>query len=131
MTFCSTAFESLAIDTTDEIDNNDIAVLGSALAGYLNRWPVGISDIVQRFVNLGFTSFQHRLFDFQRSQIRHADFRHDFAGQGSFQVLALIIGLDVDAWLAGKTQLIVFDRLARAFIKRVLQRFTLNLRAKA
>ena len=127
MTFCGTAFERLAIDTTDEIDHNDIPVFGSALAGHFNCWPVGISDIVQRLVDLGLAGFQHRLFNFQRRQIRHTDFRHDFAGQGSFQIFALVIGLDVDAWLAGKTQFIVFDSLARTFIQRILQRFALNL----
>ena len=131
MTLGRTTFKSLAIDASDEINKDNVAVFGSARLADFHSWPVGIGNIVQRFVNFSVTGFKDRLFNLEGRQIRHADFGHHLAGQCRLEILAFFIGLDIDARLAGKAQLIIFNRLAGALIKGIFQGLALHLRSKA
>ena len=127
----STALERLAIDPADEVDDDDVAVFCGTLRCHLNRRAVALGDVGQRLVDLGVASLKGRLLDVQGRQIGNVDVGHDLAGQRRFQILAILIGGDLDTRLAGKTQFVGLDGLARALVEGVFHCLALDLAAEA
>ena len=81
MPLSGTAFKRLALNSTDEIDNQNVTQFCRALRFDLDAWLVAIGDVGQSFGNLVVTSLKGRALDRQLAKIRHGNLRHHLTGQ--------------------------------------------------
>ncbi len=131
MAFGGTAFKSLAVNTSNEIDHCDIAQFRSPCFGNWCRWPVFIGNAPQSFFNFFWVAVNFRTIDADFAKIRKRNFWHDFTSKRCFEILTVFIRFDINLWLACEPKIIAFDCLTGAFVKRLLDGIATNLVAKA
>ena len=117
MICCCTAFKGNTVNAPGKVDKHHIAHFG--LAGFFHflGWPVFFGQTVHCLVNLIFIGWQGWPFNSDSRQIRNGDFRHYFQHQLGNQILAIFIGYDIQTWLAGKFQRVLFYRVAGPIIQ--------------
>ncbi len=131
MPFSRTAFKRLAINPPNEINNGDITKLGRARLVNGNSRPVFIGNTLEGFIDLFRVTVDFGPLYRQLAKIGDADRRHHLTGERCHQILAVIIGFDINLRLACQRKVVAFDRLLGPFIQRRLDRLAAHLITKA
>ncbi len=130
--FGRTAFKGLAVDLTDEVDSQRVAILRLVRSGMFFQRALLGRDAASGFINLRISDFDGQTLQLQTFDAGRGDFGQHFQRDLNLCVLAEFkTFVQLHGRLHRRAQLVVRDQLLNAFLDRIvkgvaLKRFTMH-----